>query len=273
MPDVSRYPLRMSTLTVGDTPIAYDAAGDGPPLLLLHAGIVDRRMWDPVWGSLTARFHAIRPDLRGFGQTPNPSGTHAHWSDAAALLGELVVGPADVIGISMGASAALELALSAPELVRRLVLIAPGLAGWDWAPSLRAAWGAEEAAYDAGDLDEVAWINVRTWLDGPHRGAEAVPEELRQAVFAMQRAALDLENPEAVLETLDPPSGSRLGEVAVPCLVLVGNLDQPDMVRIARHLAVGLPDARLEVLSGIAHLPPMEAPEAFLSAVLPFLEG
>ena len=157
----------MPTLTVGDTPIAYDAAGNGPPLLLLHAGIVDRRMWDPVWESLTARFHAVRLDLRGFGETPNPSGSHAHWRDAAALLGELEMGPVDVIGISMGASAALELALSAPELVRRLVLIAPGLAGWDWALSLRAAWDAEEAAYGAGDLDEVAWINVRG--GGGHR--------------------------------------------------------------------------------------------------------
>ena len=263
----------MPTLTVGDTPIAYDAAGNGPPLLLLHAGIVDRRMWDPVWESLTARFHAVRPDLRGFGQTPNPSGSHAHWRDAAALLRELEMGPVDVIGISMGASAALELALSAPELVRRLVLIAPGLAGWDWAPSLRAAWEAEEAAYEAGHLDEVAWINVRIWLDGPHRAAEALPAELRRSVFAMQRAALNLENADAVLETLDPPAGTRLGEVVMPCLVVVGNLDQPDMVRIARHLAVTLPDARLEVLPGVAHLPPMEAPSAFLDAVLPFLEG
>jgi pimeloyl-ACP methyl ester carboxylesterase len=263
----------MATLTVGDTPISYDTEGDGPPLLLLHAGIVDRRMWDPVWESLTARFHAVRPDLRGFGQTPNPSGSHAHWRDAAALLRGLELGPVDVMGISMGASAALELALSAPEMVRRLVLIAPGLAGWDWAPSLRAAWEAEEAAYEAGDLDEMAWINVRAWLDGPHRDADAVPAQLRQAVFAMQRAALDLDNDAAVLETLDPPARTRLGEVVMPCLVVVGNLDQPDMVRIARHLAVSLPDARLEVLPGVAHLPPMEAPSAFLDAVLPFLEG
>ena len=262
----------MPALTVGDTTIAYDAEGNGPPLLLLHAGIVDRRMWDPVWSELTGRFFAIRPDLRGFGQTPNPSGSHAHWRDAAALLRELGRGPADVIGISMGASAALELAISAPELVRRLVLIAPGLAGWDWRPELRAAWDSENAAYEAGQFDEVAWINVRTWLDGPHRGEDEVPRELRRAVFAMQRAAIDLENDDAKLETLTPPAGSRLGEVSVPTLVLVGNLDQPDMVHIARHMAVAMPDARLVVLTGVAHLPPMEAPSAFLQVVLPFLE-
>ncbi len=97
--------------------------------------------------------------------------------------------------------------------------------------------------------------------------------ELRQAAFGMQRAALELENDDAVLETLDPPVRTRLGELAMPCLVVVGNLDQPDMVRIARHLAVSLPDARLEVLTGVAHLPPIEAPSAFLDVVLPFLEG
>jgi pimeloyl-ACP methyl ester carboxylesterase len=230
-------------------------------------------MWDPVWGELSSRFRVVRSDLRGFGESGNPSGEHAHWRDAASLLRGLGMGPVDVVGVSMGASAAVELALNAPELVRRLVMVAPGLAGWEWAGSLTDAWKAEEAAYVAGRLDEVAWVNVRTWLDGPHRGEGEVSAELRQFVFEMQRAALNLENDDATLEKPDPHWGQRLSEVTVPVLLLVGSHDQPDMVRIARHLVVALPDARMEMLAGVAHLPPMEAPSAFLAAVLPFLEG
>ena len=263
----------MPTLTIGDTAIAYDMAGVGRPLLLLHAGIVDRRMWDPVWEELCARFSVVRSDLRGFGGSSNPAGVHAHWRDAAGLLRGLGMGPVDVIGVSMGASAAVELALNAPDLVRRLVMVAPGIAGWKWAPSLTAAWKAEEAAYVAGELDEVAWINVSTWLDGPHRGEGEVPAELREFVFRMQREALDLENDAATPERPDPAWDKRLAEVTLPVLLLVGSHDQPDMVMIARHLAVSLPNARLEILPGVAHLPPMEAPAAFLAAVLPFLEG
>lgn len=253
--------------------LAYDEAGTGHPLLLVHAGIVDRRMWDPVWDALAARFRVIRPDLRGYGETPNPDGTYANWRDLADLLRAAGAMPAYVVGVSMGGSAALDLALAVPELVDRLVLVAPGLAGWDWSAGLRAAWDEEEAAWERGDLHEVAWVNVRTWLDGPSREPDAVAPGLRQAVFEMQRHALDLDNDAAVVEPMDPPARERLAEVRVPTLVMVGELDQPDMLRIGEHLAAEIAGARLVVMPGVAHLPPMEAPEEFVRVVGDFLGG
>lgn len=261
----------MPTLTVNDAQIAYDQAGTGHPLLLVHEGIVDRRMWDPIWDALAARFRVIRPDLRGFGETPAPDGAYANWRDLAALLRAVEDAPAHVIGASLGGSAALDLALAEPELVDRLVLVAPGLGGWEWSPELRAEWDAEEAAWERGELDEVAWINVRTWLDGPMRGPDTVSLELRQAVFAMQRLALDLNNDAAQMEPLEPPAGERLGEVQAPTLLVVGELDQPDMRKICEHLAAEIAGARLAVMPGVAHLPPMEEPEAFLALVEEFL--
>jgi 3-oxoadipate enol-lactonase len=262
----------MATMTVNDAPIAYDEAGTGHPLALVHAAIVDRRMWDPVWDAFAARYRAIRHDMRGYGETPLPSGPHAAWRDLAGLLRELDAAPAHVVGVSGGASAVLELAIAEPELVDQLVLVAPGLAGWEWSDGLRATWAEEEAAYERGDLEEVAWINVRTWLDG-RRPAEALHPDLRQAVWEMQRHALDLENESAPAEPLDPPVRDRLDEVRAPTLIIVGALDQPDMLAIGQHLAGAIPNARLEVMSGVAHLPPMEAPEAFVGRVAAFLEA
>jgi 3-oxoadipate enol-lactonase len=261
----------MSTLTVNEVPIAFDEAGSGHPLALVHAGIVDRRMWDPAWDGLAARFRAIRYDMRGFGETPLPNGSFAAWRDLAGVLRELEAVPAHVVGVSQGAGAVLELALAEPKLVDRMVLVGPGLAGWEWSDGLRATWAEEEAAYERGDLEEVAWINVRTWLDG-RRPAEVLHPDVRQAVWEMQRHALDLENPAASAEPLEPPVRDRLGDVAVPTLIVVGALDQPDMLAIGQHLARGIPNARLEVMSGVAHLPPMEAPEAFTALVTRFLE-
>lgn len=252
--------------------LAYDEAGTGHPLLLVHAGIVDRRMWDAVVGPLSGRFRVIRPDMRGFGETPNPNGSYANWRDLAELLRELGAVPAHVVGLSMGGSAVLDLAIAEPELVDRLVLMAPGLAGWEFSASLRAEWDEEEAAWERGDLDEVAWINVRTWLDGPIRVGAAAPT-VRQAVFEMQRHALDLDNDDAVAEQMDPPARARLHEVRVPTLVMVGELDQPDMMGIGEHLAAEIPGARLVRLPGVAHVPPMEAPEQFLVAIGEFLAG
>jgi 3-oxoadipate enol-lactonase len=265
-------PVSTEWLEINGARIAYDEAGSGHPLLLVHAGIADRHMWDRVWDVFRAGYRVIRADLRGFGETLASTGEFTNWNDLAALLRALDAVPAHVIGVSMGGGASLELALAEPGLVDRLVLVAPGLAGWDWSPQLKADWEAEEAAWQRGDRDEVAWANVRTWIDGPVRGGEAA-QELRQAVFDMYRPALELQAVEGATDSgsLEPSPAGRLAEVQARTLVLVGDLDQPDMMRAGEHLAREIPGARLAVLQGVSHLPPLEAPEPFLSAVHEFL--
>jgi pimeloyl-ACP methyl ester carboxylesterase len=261
----------MSTVTVNGIPQAYDEAGEGRALLLLHAGIADRRMWDDAWPMLTARHRVIRPDLRGYGETSLPDGTFSWTADAAALLGELAVERAHVVGVSMGAGVALDLALGRPELVDRLVLVAPGLSGWQYAEAMDQFDADESAALERGDRDAASWLNVRFWVDGPHRSPEEVDAALRQRVYEMQKLAFDVDNPTAELEWLVPDRAARLEEVRAPTLVVAGELDQPDFVAIGRHIADRVPGARYELMPGVAHLPPMEAPEAFSRLVLGFL--
>lgn len=262
----------MAKQHVNGVDVAYDAEGHGPPLLLLHAGIADRTMWDDVMPMLAERFRVIRCDLRGYGGTPLPDGPFAYAADAADLLASLDVERASVVGVSMGGHVALDLALAHPALIDRLVLVGAGIDGWEHEPGLLDAWAEEEQAFERGDLDEVAWMNVRTWLDGPSRGEADVPKTLRRRVFEMQRAALDHENPAATGGWLTPSRRERLGDVTARTLVLVGALDQRDFRRIARFLAERIPGARFEELPGVAHLPPMERPEAFARTVLGFLE-
>src|SRR3989442_12867108 len=104
----------MPTLNVNGAPIAYDDAGTGHPLLLVHAGIVDRRMWDPVWDELKARYVVIRPDLRGYGETPASTEPFTNWRDLAGLLRALDAAPAHVIGVSSGGGRPLAPARCAP---------------------------------------------------------------------------------------------------------------------------------------------------------------
>ena len=267
------YPEPMPTLNLHGADIAYDEAGTGHPLLLVHAGIANRHMWDPVWEPLAARFRVIRPDLRGFGESIAATEPFTNWHDLARLLRALDAVPAHVIGVSSGAGASLDLALAEPYKVDRLVLVAPGLAGWEWADQLKADWEAEGAAWQAGDLDQVAWANVRTWVDGPLRGGPA-PTELRQAVFDMYRPALQLQKVEGAVDSdaLEPRSSGRLAEIGAQTLVIVGELDQPDMMKVGEHLAREIPEARLVVMPGVSHLPPMEDPDEFVRIVTDFLE-
>lgn len=261
----------VATLTVNGVRYAYEEEGRGTPLLLLHAGIADRRMWDEVMPALSAHHRVIRCDLRGYGETPLPDGPFVYADDVAALLESLRASPAHVVGVSMGAGVALDLALGRPEAVDRLVLVAPGLGGWDWTPAMAAADAVEEEALARGDLDGASWHNVRFWLDGPYRTPEEVDSGLRQRVFEMQRRAFEWENPAAEGAWLVPDRHLRLEEIAFPTLVVVGQLDQPDFPAIARHLAERIPHARVEVMPRVAHLPPLEAPEAFGRLVLDFL--
>jgi pimeloyl-ACP methyl ester carboxylesterase len=262
----------VAKLHVNGVDVGYDAEGHGPPLLLLHAGIADRTMWDDVTPMLAERYRVIRCDLRGYGDTPLLDGPFVYAADVAELLAALGIDRASIVGVSMGGHVALDLALAHPELVDRLVLVGAGIDGWEHDPSLLDAWAEEEQAFERGDLDEVAWMNVRTWLDGPTRGEDEVPKTLRRRVFEMQRAALDHENPAAAGGWLTPSRRERLGDVTARTLVLVGALDQRDFRRIARFLAKGIPGARFEELPGVAHLPPMERPEAFARTVLAFLD-
>ena len=211
-----------------ETAIAYDRAGPtgATPILLLHAGIADRRMWDPVWPTLTATRDVVRLDLRGYGEsTVEPSGPWSPRADVLATLDSLGIDRAHVVGGSFGAGVSVEVALERPDLVASLVLAAPGGALLtEKTAELTDFWKAEEAAIEAGDLDAAAEANVRAWVDGPHRGPDVVPATVRDAVRLMQRRAFDLTIgwPDQVWEAeveLDPEPPERLDEIAVPTLV------------------------------------------------------
>jgi len=261
----------MAILTVNGVALAYEEAGDGPALVLLHAGIVDHRMWADVLPDLARDFRVIAPDLRGYGDTPLPDGPFVYAADVVALLDALGIEKAHIVGVSMSGSVAIDLALAHPDRVDRLVIVGAGISGWDYSPEMDAANAVESAALEAGDLDEASWVNVRTWLDGPTRSAGDVDPELRRRVFEMQRRAFDWENDKAEGGWLVADRRGRMGEITAPTLVMVGDLDQRDMVEIAPVIAEAIPGATLHVLRGVAHLPPMEDPAGFLAPLREFL--
>ena len=239
-------------------------------VLLLHAGIADSRMWEPQAEALRgAGFHVLSPDLRGFGEHALEPGPFSHARDAEALL----VGPTAVVGGSLGGRVALELAVLRPELVERLVVIAPGLAGWSWSDETRAGWAAEEAAFEEGNFDAAAEASVRLWIDGPRRSPDEVDPVLRSAVREMTVRSYDLQQgiDDDEESPLDPAINERLAEIGCPTLVLVGEEDVADMQGIAAHVASSIADARLVTIPGASHLPGLERPELVNPLLLEFL--
>jgi 3-oxoadipate enol-lactonase len=251
--------------------LAHEVAGSGPALLLVHAGIADRRMWDGQVGPFAgAGWTVIRADLPGFGETPRPAAPVALWATLGDLLDHLGVERAAVAGASLGGRAAVDLALAAPDRVRALVLVGSSLAGHRFAePALFELWDRSEAALERGDHEEAARVEIGTWVAGMGRGPEAVDPEVGRRVRQMLLAAYA--HGEASLEEPDPPAATRLGELAVPTLVVVGEHDRPDIHAMADAMAGGIAGAERVVLAGTGHLPNLERPAAFNRVVLEFL--
>lgn len=242
--------------------LAYRVDGSGPDVVLIHAGVADLRMWDPVVAELAGRVHTIRPDLRGFGSTTAEPRAYSPSADVAALLDELGIASATVVGGSFGGRVALELAAERPDRVRGLVLLDAALPGHEWSEDVERFGAAEDAAHEERRIDDAVALNVDMW-------APRSTPEVRELVRDMQARAFALQADPA-LDTieLDPPLSERLGAIAMPAVVAYGEDDVQDFVDIARRLAGELPDARLVAIPGAAHLPALDQPAAVAGLIL-----
>lgn len=252
----------------------HEVAGEGETVVLLHAGLGDSRMWDRQWHAFAARYRTVRCDMRGWGRSPIGPGSFSNAGDVLELCEELEVDRAAFVGISMGGNAALEVAVARPGLVSALVLAGTGLPGHEWSGAVRAFQREEEDALGRGDVDAAIDANLRTWLAGPRRHVEDVDPAVRGFVTEMLRQAIAnwlpvLESVEE--ESLVPDLAARLGEIACPGFVLVGEDDVEDIHDIAQQLLREIPGARHETVPGAAHLPQLERPAEFNELVLSFL--
>ena len=174
----------------------------------------------------------------------------------------------------MGGRVALEVALARPDLVGALVLVGAGIPNDDWSAEMKAHGEREYELVIAGELDAATELSMRFWVDGPRRSPSDVDPAVRDAMTEMYRLALELQAPH--YETVDeemlvPDVTKRIGEIAVPTLVLVGEEDVEDMHRIGRLLAAEIPGARHATIPDAAHAPSLERPEAFDALALDFL--
>lgn len=243
-------------------------------MVLIHEGIADSRMWDPQWSAWADRYRLLRFDLEGFGRSPIESETLIYAKDVVELLDELGIAGAALVGVSMGARIALEVTLARPDLVGALVLAGAGIPNDDWSAEMNAHGEREYELVVAGELDAATELSMRFWVDGPRRAPSDVDPAVRDAVADMYRLALELQAPH--YETVDeellvPDVTKRIGEIAVPTLVLVGEEDVDDMHRIGRLLAAEIPGARHATIPDTAHVPSLERPEAFDALALDFL--
>ena len=245
-------------------------------MVLIHGGLLDLRMWDPQMDAFTERYRVLRYDASSHGRSITPPDAYLDHEDLDRLLTDVGIDRAVLIGLSMGGRIAIDFALTHPDRVDALVLVGPGLGGYRFdSPEAQAARPELIEAWGAGDWDRVTEIFQRQWTDGPHRTPEAVDAVVRETVRAMIRATLERAADGQVTEgrTMDPPAIDRLDELDAPTLVVVGELDMPDIHAIADLVVAANPNAGKTQVDGVAHMVNLEKPDEFNRVVLYYLEG
>ncbi len=241
-----------------------DDQSSGAPVVLLHAGICDRRSWYTTAERLAGLGPVLAYDRRGFGETGPSAQPFRHGHDLLSVLAQSFDEPAWLVGSSMGGGVALDAALAAPDRVAGLVLLAPAVTGapddGDLDADTQLISDLLDAADAAGDSGEVNRLEAWLWLDGPAGPEGRVGGPARDLTLAMNAIVLG----HAVAEdagSSEAEAWPQLGAVKVPTTVAWGELDLPFIRRRCRSLAELLPQARARVLPGTAHLPYLEQPE------------
>jgi 3-oxoadipate enol-lactonase len=242
-----------------------EETGTGDPVLLLHAGVTDSRVWDTTAPLLaSAGYRVIRYDTRGFGQSTPSEAPFSLVADALAVLDAAGAPAAHFVGLSQGAATSVDVALAAPDRVRTLTLVAPGLSGYEW-PRLP-GFERRLAAAERGDAHGLALEIARLWApmsfnrDGdPSDQASRIVREQAEAFMADE------------LEVEEPSALPRLAEITAPTLVVVGDRDVDAIAQIGRLLTDQIAGAHLVTLTGADHILPLRVPDRLHALLLDHL--
>lgn len=263
-----------SFAAVNGARIAYDDGGSGPAIVLIHAGVTTRGMWDDVVPLLATDHRVIRYDLRGFGETVEDpdAGEWRMDTDLIGVMDAAGVDSASVVGVSMGGGAALDAALTHPDRVEAVIAVNPGLGGFraddgEWAIT---RFKQMKPFWDDGRKDEVARLEMEIWFAGPSRSLDDMPADRVERMRAWLLDAYEKE-PWDRQQDLDPPASGRLDQITVPVLAVLGELDLPSLAAAVDHIVTSVPGASRAVMAGTAHLSPWEDPEGFVEIVRGFV--
>lgn len=255
----------MPIATVNGVQIAYRDAGQGAPLLLIHAFPLNGQMWEEQITTLSQNYRVIVPDLRGFGSSqlvPGPTTLDQYATDLAGLLDQLGLNPqrVTIAGLSMGGYIAFAFWRLFRERVHSLMLV-----------STKATADSEEAKQKRAKDAEL----VET--EGPSALADAVLPGLlsEDASSALQRRARqiimqnDASGISAALHAMAarPDSTDTMRSIDVPTVIMVGTADKVTPVSDAENMYQQIANSRLIKVEGAGHLLNLENPSAFQAGV------
>jgi pimeloyl-ACP methyl ester carboxylesterase len=247
-------------------------------VVFLHAGVADKRMWQDQLAALSDGHRLIAYDRRGYGDTRYGTEIYSQIDDLLAVLDHQAIGKAVLVGCSQGGRIAIDFALTHPDRVAGLFLVAPAVTGApspeEFPPPVEALLELLEEAEEDEDLDRINMLEAWMWLDGPGSEEGRVGGAVRELFLTMNATALYADDPGGETNPAAfPVAYSRLEKIAQPAQVIWGDGDFPHIQQRCVHLVQAMPQALGTVISQTAHLPNLEQPEIFNAHLRDFLDG
>jgi pimeloyl-ACP methyl ester carboxylesterase len=266
-------PQKPSFAEVPGVRLAYDKSGLGAPLVFLHGGLLDRRQWDGQFAFFAHEYCAIRYDMRSAGESETSPSTEpfTHHEDLFHFLHALKIQQFCLVGLS-NYGVALDFTIAFPKLVEKLVLVSPGLRGYEFHdPWVGTKFAIMMQSLARKDLSRAVDVFLTMWVDGPHRTSAEVNPHVRERVREMVTRAFHLSRLAPNCKGLEPPAAGRLSEVRVPTLVVLGEKDAPDIHTICRLIHEGIVGSQLVSIADAGHTLVMEKPDEFNRVLQDFL--
>ncbi len=258
--------VRSGHASFEDGGLYYERAGEGFPVVLVHPGLWDLRIWDAQFEAFAEHHDVVRYDLRGYGRSDVPTTPYSDVRDLSLLLEELGIGRCAVVGCSVGGQVAIDFALEHPEVADAVVLVSTGLTGYEWQdPDLDEPFAEIERAVAEGDLERAIEAEIALWAP---LGSDQDSDPSIRAI-AMDNTRV-FRIPDSLVEA-PPPAVERLPELQAATLVIVGDRDVAEIHRIAELLVERVPGAHKREIHDADHLVMVRQPEVFNRVVLDFL--
>ena len=256
---------------IGKCKLHHEMKGEGTPLIMIHAGMLNKEIWEPQFNEFAKKFKVIIYDARNHGLSQSEPDTFSHHKDLYLLMEKLNISKAVIMGESMGGYIAIDFAIAYPEKVIALIPVAPGLTGYEFKDKI---WlENKEKINNAQTIEEaVEYIQI-TWTDGPYRTPGQVDPLIRNKAKQMYIDCIKNMKPGVIEVRLAPPAINRLSSIVAPTLVIVGDLDIPGIIEIADLIVKDVKGAQKITIKGAAHLVNMEKPVEFNQAVISFISG
>jgi 3-oxoadipate enol-lactonase len=261
-------PAQTGVLPVSGGTLYYEVSGKGAPIVFIHAAIADRRMWNREFDQYAKERTTVRYDIRGLGRSPPATAEYSDVDDLRALLDHLHLRSATLVGCSNGGRLAIDFALENPNRVNALLLVSPGLSGFtaELAPDGQSTFDADSARsakipgdWNAGRHDEALEGLCAYWTSA-QTGANL---DLVRTMMRENAAEIFTDASAGHNRGIKPPAAGRLGSIAVPTTVLLGDRDEPSMSYIVRTIVRGIPGAQLVPVPGGDHLVNLSRPQEF----------